>query len=156
MLATGRFLSMFLASILRFLDKGREIKALPVELPIADVQMGIFTLKNRTVSPVANLFIEQAREEARQRVELMQLALRANARGESFALMAPMTYPTEVSPGSSAPACASPSRWLVANARDTASASVRRSVGCAAAEPVTAPRNNTARMDARVMRPASL
>ena len=65
MLATGRFLSMFLASILSFLDRGREIKALPVELPIADVQMGIFTLKNRTVSPVAKLFIEQAREVAR-------------------------------------------------------------------------------------------
>ena len=26
MLATGRFLSMFQASVLRFLDKGREIK----------------------------------------------------------------------------------------------------------------------------------
>jgi len=65
MLATGRFLSMFLASILRFLDKGREIKVLPVELPIADVQMGIFILKNRTVSPVAKLFIEQAREVAK-------------------------------------------------------------------------------------------
>jgi DNA-binding transcriptional LysR family regulator len=65
MLATGRFLSMFLASILRFLDKGREIKALAVDLPIADVQMGIFTLKNRAVSPVAQLFIEQAREIAK-------------------------------------------------------------------------------------------
>ena len=65
MLATGRFLSMFLASILRFLDKGREIKALPVELPIADVQMGVFTPKNRTVGPVAKLFIEHARELAK-------------------------------------------------------------------------------------------
>ena len=45
MLATGRFVSMFLASILRFLDKGQEIKALPVELPKTDAQMGIFTLE---------------------------------------------------------------------------------------------------------------
>jgi DNA-binding transcriptional LysR family regulator len=65
MLATGRFLSMFLASILKFLDQGRGIKALPVELPNTEVQMGVFTLKNRTVSPVAKLFIEQAREIAR-------------------------------------------------------------------------------------------
>jgi hypothetical protein len=62
MLATGRFLSMFLGSILKFLDDGRKIKALSVTLPNTDVQMGIFTLKNRTVSPVAKLFIEQARE----------------------------------------------------------------------------------------------
>jgi hypothetical protein len=65
MLATGRFLSMFLASILRFLDKGRGIKALPVDLPNIDVQVGIFTLKSRTVNPVAKLYIEQAREIAR-------------------------------------------------------------------------------------------
>jgi len=65
MLETGRFLSMFLASILRFVNKDREIKALPVELPNNAVQMGIFTLKNRAVSPVAKLVIEQAREIAR-------------------------------------------------------------------------------------------
>jgi hypothetical protein len=65
LLTTGRFLSMFLASILRFLDKDREIKTLPVELPNTDVQMGIFTLKNRTASPVAKLFIDHARDIAK-------------------------------------------------------------------------------------------
>jgi hypothetical protein len=38
---------------------------LPVELPIASVPHGIMTLKNRTLSPVAGLFIEHAREIAK-------------------------------------------------------------------------------------------
>ena len=42
-----------------------EIKVLPVELPIARVPIGIVTLKNRTLSPVAQLFIEHAREVAK-------------------------------------------------------------------------------------------
>ena len=42
-----------------------EIKVLPVELPMARVQNGIVTLKNRTLSPVAQLFIDCAREVAK-------------------------------------------------------------------------------------------
>jgi hypothetical protein len=38
---------------------------LPVELPIASVPNGIITLRNRTLSPVARLFIEHAREVAK-------------------------------------------------------------------------------------------
>ena len=65
LLATGRFLTIFPASVLRFPTKRPEIKVLPVELPIARVPIGIVTLKNRTLSPVAQLFIEHAREVAK-------------------------------------------------------------------------------------------
>ena len=40
-------------------------QVLPVELPMARVPIGIVTLKNRTLSPVAQLFIEHAREVAK-------------------------------------------------------------------------------------------
>jgi DNA-binding transcriptional LysR family regulator len=65
LLATGRFLTMYHASVLRFPVERPELRALPVELPIADAPLGIVTLKNRTLSPVAQLFIEQAREVAK-------------------------------------------------------------------------------------------
>lgn len=65
LLATGRFLTIFPASILRFLTVRPQIKILPVELPMARVPTGIVTLKNRTLSPVAQLFIEHAREVAK-------------------------------------------------------------------------------------------
>ena len=64
LLATGRFLTIVPTSALRFLTKRSNIKVLPVELPIARVPNGIVTLKNRTLSPVARLFIETAREVA--------------------------------------------------------------------------------------------
>jgi DNA-binding transcriptional LysR family regulator len=62
LLATGRFLTIFPASVLRFPVKRPELKVLPVELPIARVPIAIVTLKNRTLSPVAQLFIDSARE----------------------------------------------------------------------------------------------
>ena len=65
LLATGRFLTIFPASVLRFPTMRSEIKVLPVELPMARVPIGIVTLKNRTLSPVAQLFIECAREVAK-------------------------------------------------------------------------------------------
>jgi len=65
LLATGRFLTIFPTSVLRFPVKHQEIKVLPVELPIARVPLGIVTLKNRTLSPVAQLFIDSAREVAK-------------------------------------------------------------------------------------------
>jgi DNA-binding transcriptional LysR family regulator len=65
LLATGRFLSIFPSSSLRFPARRPELKVLPVELPIPRVPNGIITLKNRTLSPVARLFIEHAREVAK-------------------------------------------------------------------------------------------
>ena len=65
LLATGRFLTIFPTSVLRFPTRRPELKVLPVELPMARVPIGIVTLKNRTLSPVARLFIEHAREVAK-------------------------------------------------------------------------------------------
>ena len=65
LLATGHFVTIFPASILRFPTMRSEIKVLPVELPMAHVQNVIVTLKNRPLSPVARLFIDCAREDAK-------------------------------------------------------------------------------------------
>ena len=65
LLATGRFITILPASALKFPTKRPEFKVLPVELPMARVRSSIVTLKNRTLSPVAKLFIEHAREIAK-------------------------------------------------------------------------------------------
>ena len=65
LLTTGRFLTILPTSVLRFSTKRAEIKVLPVKLPIARVPIGVVTLKDRTLSPTALLFIEQAREVAK-------------------------------------------------------------------------------------------
>lgn len=65
LLATGRFVTVFPASVLKFSTTGSELKVLPVELPMARRPNGIVTLKNRTLSPVAQLFIDCAREVAK-------------------------------------------------------------------------------------------
>ena len=65
LLATGRFLTMFDPAAIRFPIKRHEIVALPVELSIAAAPIGISTLKSRTLSPIARLFIECAQEIAK-------------------------------------------------------------------------------------------
>ncbi len=65
LLATGRFVTILPASALKFPAMRAEIKALPVQLPRARVPNGIITLKTRTLSPVAQLFIDCAREVAK-------------------------------------------------------------------------------------------
>ena len=64
LLTCGHFLTIVPTSVLT-LFKRPEIKVLPVELQHARVPIGIVTLKNRTLSPVAQLFIEHAREVAK-------------------------------------------------------------------------------------------
>ena len=65
LLATGHFLTIFAASALKFSIKRPDLKVLPVELPMARVPSGIVTLKKRTLSPVAQLFIDGARKVAK-------------------------------------------------------------------------------------------
>src|SRR5215510_14877040 len=65
LLATGRFLTIFPASSLRFPPRPQEIKVLPVELSKVRMPIGIFTLKSRTLSPVAQLFLDCVREVAK-------------------------------------------------------------------------------------------
>jgi DNA-binding transcriptional LysR family regulator len=66
LLATGRFFTIFPASVLRFPTMRSEIKVLPVQLPMAHVQNVIVTLQNRALSPVAQLFIDCARADAKK------------------------------------------------------------------------------------------
>ena len=65
LLVTGRFLGIFPASALRLPTRHPEIKILPVDLSMARVPTAIVTLKNRTLGPVARLFIEHPREVAK-------------------------------------------------------------------------------------------
>src|SRR6266550_5671179 len=65
LLATGRFVTIFPASVVRFPTMRSEIKVLPVKLQMAHVQNVIVTLKNRALSPVVQLFIDCAREVAK-------------------------------------------------------------------------------------------
>jgi len=64
-LMTGRYLTILADFALRFPARRSEIKVLPVELPLARVPVGIVTLKNRTLSPVARLFIDAAHDVAK-------------------------------------------------------------------------------------------
>ena len=65
LLATGRFLAVFPASMLHFSVKHLSIKALPVDIPMQLSPVVIVKLKNRTHSPVAQLFIDCAHEVAK-------------------------------------------------------------------------------------------
>jgi DNA-binding transcriptional LysR family regulator len=65
LLATGRFLSVRANLALKFQGKQPLIKALPIELPMTRAPIAIITLKNRTLSPAARLFIDCAREIAK-------------------------------------------------------------------------------------------
>jgi DNA-binding transcriptional LysR family regulator len=65
LVATGRFLTIAPASVARFPTSRPEFKVLPVDLRIPHVANGIVTVKGRTLSPVARLFIEHAREVAK-------------------------------------------------------------------------------------------
>jgi DNA-binding transcriptional LysR family regulator len=63
--AAGRFLAIMPASIMRFSDKQASVKILPVELPTTQSSIGIITLKNRALGPLARAFVECVREVAK-------------------------------------------------------------------------------------------
>jgi DNA-binding transcriptional LysR family regulator len=65
LVAEGRFLTLTSESVIRFAGRDVAIKALPIDLPDIQVPVGIVTLKNRTLTPVAQLFIDCAHEVAR-------------------------------------------------------------------------------------------
>ena len=62
LLATGRFLTILPATMLHFSAKRLSLKILPVKLAIPPWPVGITTLKDRMLNPVAQLFIACARE----------------------------------------------------------------------------------------------
>jgi DNA-binding transcriptional LysR family regulator len=65
MLASGHYVGMLPGSMLRFSAKRLGLKALPIRLLHRPSPVAIVTLKNRTLSPLAKLFIEYARELAK-------------------------------------------------------------------------------------------
>jgi DNA-binding transcriptional LysR family regulator len=65
LLATGRYITMLPRSMLHF-GKHMSLKSLPVESPAGPYPIGILTLRNRTLSPLAQLFITCARDVAKQ------------------------------------------------------------------------------------------
>ena len=62
LLASGPFLITLPGSVLRFGTNLPQLKVLPVDLPVPPWPVGIMTLKDRTISPAVQLFIECARE----------------------------------------------------------------------------------------------
>jgi hypothetical protein len=52
-------------SVLKFGANLPPHKVLPVELPVPPWPLGVMTLKNRTISPVGQLFLEAASEVAK-------------------------------------------------------------------------------------------
>jgi DNA-binding transcriptional LysR family regulator len=62
LLRTGRYLAIHNGSVLGFPSKHPLIRKLPVELPSVAGPVGILTLRERALSPAAQLFIECVRE----------------------------------------------------------------------------------------------
>jgi DNA-binding transcriptional LysR family regulator len=65
LLKTGRYLAIVPEFWLQFPEPHPFVRKLPVELPLASGPIGVMTLKNRTLSAAAQLFIETARDVAR-------------------------------------------------------------------------------------------
>jgi DNA-binding transcriptional LysR family regulator len=65
LIASGRFLTVVPDSVLKFPAKNPAIKRLPIDLPTTRRPIAVVTLKNRSLSPVTQLFIEAAREVAK-------------------------------------------------------------------------------------------
>lgn len=65
MIAGGNLLAIWPASVLWFGARNTSVKILPVKLPALPRPVGIITLKRRMISPVAELFIQCARDVAK-------------------------------------------------------------------------------------------
>ena len=66
LVSTGRFVTILPTSALKPAAGHASLKALSIELPAARLTHGIVTLKNRMLGPVAQIFIDGAREAARR------------------------------------------------------------------------------------------
>ena len=65
LLATGRFLTVLPASVLQYNAKQWALRALPIKLRTKPRPIAIIMLRNRSVSPAAQLFIEHLRVTAK-------------------------------------------------------------------------------------------
>ena len=64
LLASGRYVAVLPGSVLRFSAERFGLRALPIRLPATRAAVSIITLKGRTLSPVARVFADCAREVA--------------------------------------------------------------------------------------------
>jgi DNA-binding transcriptional LysR family regulator len=62
LLESGRFVGHFGHRLLQFYTNRFALKRLPIELPTEPFSVALVALKNRTISPVAQLFVDCARE----------------------------------------------------------------------------------------------
>jgi DNA-binding transcriptional LysR family regulator len=65
LLGSQRYLTIFPNSLLRFGGRRLSIKALPIKLPIKPWDVGVITLKRRSISPAVQRFVEMARQIAK-------------------------------------------------------------------------------------------
>jgi DNA-binding transcriptional LysR family regulator len=68
LLETGRFLTVLPDSVLRYKAKQWSLQALPVDLGVKPRVTAVVTLRNRTLSPVVQLFVEHVRAVAKSMV----------------------------------------------------------------------------------------
>jgi DNA-binding transcriptional LysR family regulator len=68
LLATGTFITAFPSSIMHLNAEELSVKVLPVDVPVRPWPVAVVTLKNRTLSPVAQRFIDHVRAFARSMV----------------------------------------------------------------------------------------
>jgi DNA-binding transcriptional LysR family regulator len=62
LLATGRFIAAMPLSLLRFAPQRNAVVRLPIKVATRSNSVGVVTLRNRTLSPAARLFIEKTRD----------------------------------------------------------------------------------------------
>ena len=65
LLATGRYLTMLGSQVLQYNSEPWSLKRLPIDLGVPEMPFAVFTLKNRTLSPVAELFVAQVKSLAK-------------------------------------------------------------------------------------------
>ena len=65
LVTTQSYLTMHPSSLVRFAGRRFAVKALPIELAVEPRLIGIITLKNRTISPAAQVFVQAVREAAK-------------------------------------------------------------------------------------------
>ena len=65
LVANGPYLANLPGSLVHFGGNHLQVKVLPIKVPVPPSPVGIITLKRRTINPVAQLFIEHAREVAK-------------------------------------------------------------------------------------------
>ena len=69
LLATGRYLATVPGVELRFSDQRKSLNVLPVNLKVRPRPVGIIALKNRTLGPAAQIFVDEVRALAKRMIK---------------------------------------------------------------------------------------